>query len=410
VSAGSLYGGAELDNTDESVILDWITENPTTMSEASGHGVKEWRFFLSPCKWAKDLPGVDCLGMSGAVRYRYVQPETSNSRYFSSFLDERATHLSGLPGPDLSIINSEFVPPSFDDLYTHIKGFGLRNPDVRTVSSTTYAGLFRELAGVERWGPRISGWLDPRVFPKISVPSRTSPGIRWKRLGYKTKRQALMPAVVEATKVLERMVNSGETYDVPPCGVAGRGKRMDINRDHNAEGKKEGRLIVMPDLVRHLMGTLASGPYMAECKRLPKEDGGILLGTGPFSESYQDIWNWCGDADHYLFIDFKGFDARVPSELLSRVMDHVATRFEPGRGTRAYWDSEFKQLVKTEIAMPDGVVYRKQQGVASGDPWTSIAGSYANWIILKRCMNALGVRCKIWTFGDDSVVAIYDGA
>jgi hypothetical protein len=169
------------------VILDWITENPSTVSEAAGRGVKEWKFFLEPSRGSSFIENVTCLGYSPAVRYRYVQPETSNSEFFSTFLDERATVLAGLDGPSLDIVNSEFVPPSFEDLYAHIRGFGARNPDLRTVSTVTYAGLFRELADLEGWGGQISGWLDPRMLAKISVPSRTSPGIRWKKLGYKTK-------------------------------------------------------------------------------------------------------------------------------------------------------------------------------------------------------------------------------
>jgi len=390
------------------VILDWITENPTTVSEAAGKGVKEWKFFLEPCSWARDIPNVRCLGFSGAVRYRYVQPQTANSDYFLRFLDERATELTGLAAPSLDIVNSEFVPPSFEDLYAHIEGFGARNLDIRTVSTVTYAGLFRELADLEGWGNQISGWLDPRLLAKVTVPSKTSPGIRWKRLGYKTKKAALMPAVIEASRTIERMVETGECYTVPPCGVAGRGKRMDINRSTGDGAKKEGRLIVMPDLVRHLIGTLAAGPYMAAHKSIDKSGGGVMLGMGPFSEAYQDLSKWCEGASSFVFIDFKGFDSRIPKELLRRCMGHISTRFEAGRGTRAYWESEYNQLVETEIAMPDGVVYKKDGGVASGDPWTSLADSYANWVILKRATNRLGLKVKIWTFGDDSVIAIYD--
>lgn len=404
-----MYGDAELDATDESVILDWITENPSTVSESAGKGVKEWKFFLDWKPWLRSIANVDCLGFSPGVVYRYVQPETSNSDFFLRFLDERATVLASLEAPSSEIVNSEFVPPSFEDLYAHIRGFGARNPDVVPPSNVTYAGLFRELDDVEGWLGPITGWLDSSLLSKVSVPSRTSPGIRWKKLGYKTKRQALMPAVVEAVRLVNRMVDARERYTVPPAGVAGRGKRMDMNRQRVDGVRKEGRLIVMPDLVRHLIGTLAAGPYMQHCKRLDKHNGGILLGMGPFSEAYQNIYDWCGDAKGYLFVDFSGFDQRIPGPLLSRVMKYISSKFETVRGGQAYWESEYEHLVNTEIAMPDGAVYKKRQGVASGDPWTSLADSYANWIILKRVCNKLRLKVKIWTFGDDSVIAIYDG-
>jgi hypothetical protein len=401
-----MYGDVESDLSEE-VILDWITDNPTTMSEASGRGMKEWQFFLQPNERQRRLPGVESLGNSPGVKYLYVQPETFNSKYFSGFLDDNARQLTSIERPSLDIITQEFVPPSFKDLYSHVAGFGTSGADGSQISAITYAGLVRELREVEKWDQLISGWLDPRHIPRISVPSRTSPGIRWKKLGYKTKKDALMPAVVEATRTLNRVLEEGEPYSVPPAGVAGRGKRMDMNRTGESSTKKEGRLIIMPDLVRHLLGTLGSGPYMSALRRQEKRDGGILLGMGPFSEAYQKISDWSHGASQYLFLDFKGFDQKIPRTLLRYAMAHVKSRFDPVPGAEAYWESEFKHLVDTEIAMPDGNVYRKKRGVASGDPWTSVADSYANWLSLKWISNTLGLRVKIWTFGDDSIVAVY---
>lgn len=403
-----LYGDGELDLADESVILDWITNNPTTMSEAAGHGVKEWKFFLSG-NWRHDtFRGVDWLGGSPAVQYRYVQPETSNSTHFSSFLDERSTHLTSVPGPSSDILSSEFIPPSQADLYKHLRSFADDEWSGCRVSSTALSRLLMELRSTEDWGPELSGWLDPDALAKVTVPSQTSPGIRWKKLGYATKRQALMPAVVESNRLMRRMLEEGRPYEVPPAGVAGRGKRVITGK--GGGDRKEGRLIVMPDLCRHLIGAIASGPYMAHLKGVDKSNGGVLLGMGPFSESYQRISEWSKGAKHFMFLDFKGFDQRIPAKLLQAVMKHISTRFSAVPGSRAYWQSEFNHLVNTEIAMPDGNVYRKKRGVASGDPWTSLAGSYANWLILTHCMKEMGLRAKIWTFGDDSVVAIYDKA
>nr|QED88100.1 RNA-dependent RNA polymerase [Colletotrichum gloeosporioides RNA virus 1] len=391
-------------------MVDWIAENPTTMSEASGKGTKDWRYFVCNKEWQRRIPGVEVIGFSPAVRYRYVTPETSDSWYFSEFLDESGIELGGIEGPAADVIMSEFVPPSQEDLYQHIAGFGAPGPDGSHLSSVDIARVLKDLHRLESWGPQIEGLLDVQRLPKIKVPSRTSPGIRWKRLGYKTKRSALVQAVVESTRLVNRMVEEGKEYDVPPCGVAGRGKRVDINRDMSQTDRKDGRLIVMPDLVRHLIGSLGSSPYMSRLRNLDHSLGGVLLGMGPFQEQYQSISEWSQGANKFLFIDFKKFDQRIPRRLLLIVMKYIAGRFASGPGTKAYWRSEFRHLVETEIAMPDGCVYRKKRGVASGDPWTSLAGSYANFIILKMACDKLGLKVKIWTFGDDSVVAVYDWA
>nr|WNN27075.1 RdRp [Fusarium oxysporum virus 1] len=390
-------------------MVDWITENPTTASEASGHGVKEWKFFLKEGQNQKKIKGVRALGYSPAVRYKYVQPVTSDSDYFSQFLDDFSSSLGDIDGPSRDVVLSEFVPPSEDDLYEHIAGFGESLDSTIPPLPVDYALLFRELSTVEQWNGVITDYLNPSLLPKIKVPSRTSPGIRWKKLGYKTKRQALVPAVVEASRALNRMVGMGECYTVPPCGVAGRGKRVALERDKGSgEPRKEGRLIVMPDLVRHLLGCLGSVPVMAHLKKMDHSRGGVMLGMGPFQEQYQSIAEWAKGAISFVFIDFKKFDHRIPREVLRQVMRYIQSKFEDCPGSRAYWKSEFTQLVDTVIAMPNGDVYQKCRGVASGDPWTSIIDSYSNWVMLKWIFLQLGMEVRIWTFGDDSVVAVYD--
>lgn len=395
-----------MDPGDGSIILDWITENPSTMSEAAGRGVKDWSFFLTN-KSHREVFGVNYLGSSSNLSYRYVQPKTTNSSFFSEFLDDCSISLAGVPPPALDVVTSEFVPPSEDDLYKHIQGFGDHRPDATHLSNVTFAGLFRELCDVEGWGLKLSGLLNPRSLSKLTVPAKTSPGIRWKKMGYRTKREALMPALLEATRSINKLIEEGVGYDAPPCGVAGRGKRQDMNRGEDSL-RKDGRLIVMPDLVRHLMGSLGSAPYMGALKQLDKSRGGVLLGMGPFSESYKNIADWCQGATSFLFLDFKKFDQSVPSRLLSYVMKHISSRFESGPGTSEYWKCEFEHLVRTKIAMPDGAVFQKERGVASGDPWTSLAGSYSNWVVLRWVCDRLGLDAKIWTFGDDSVVAVYN--
>lgn len=309
--------------------------------------------------------------------------------------------------PSTEVVTSEFVPPSELDLYKHLQGFGSAGPSGNHLSGAPYADLFRELRTAEQWGPPLSGLLDPQALAKIQVPANTSPGIRWKRMGYKTKKEALMPAILEATRSVGRMIEEGKMYDVPPAGVAGRGKRVDMNRGEDKE-RKEGRLIVMPDLVRHLIGSMGAAPYMGALKDVDKTKGGVMLGMGPFSGQYEEMAKWCEGAKSFMFIDFKKFDQRIPAMLLEEVMTHIASKFESGPGTKQYWASEMKHLIRTEIAVPRGDVYRKKRGVASGDPWTSLADSYANWIILKRVCNLMGLTVKIWTFGDDSVIAVYD--
>jgi len=392
----------------EPIMLDWILENPSTPSEASGRSVRDWNLFLRPSRFPEQVPGVKCLGFSPLLQYRYVQPVTSASNYFSRFLDDRRRVLAAVPPPSSDVVCSEFVPPDISDLYKHLAGFGSVRPDGTSISNSTYVALLREVSTLESWGPVLTDWMSPAVLAELKVPGHTSPGIRWKRLGYKNKREALMPALVEATRTLGRIRDSGEVYVVPPAGVAGRGKRVGLTVDRSAPDRKEGRLIVMPDLEHHLLASMASSPYMGHLRSVPKENGGVLLGMGPFSGNYQQIANWAQGASYFLFLDFSKFDQSIPALLLKHVMKHISSRFEKEPGFVPYWQAQYENLVHTRVAMPDGQVYRKPRGVASGDPWTSLADSYANWIALLHASHLLGRKVKVWTFGDDSIVAVYD--
>lgn len=391
-------------------MVDWIMEHPATMSEASGTVAREWKFFLDPHANHRHIGGISFIGHSPALWYKYVKPQTEFSHFFSQFLDDRGNELSGVEPPSADVVMSEFVPPSERDLYKHLEGFGVGGGCTTRVPQGTIARLFKELDALENWGPQFADWMSTSLLSQVMVPTRTSPGVRWKKMGYRTKKEALMPATLEAARVLKRMQDVGGKYEVPPCGVAGRGKRVDSSRPLDGKDRKEGRFIVMPDLVRHLLGSMASGPYMHRLRSTDKSNGGVLLGMGPFSESYADIAKWTKGAKSFAFLDFKKFDQRVPRFLLRKVMKHISSRFDKIPGFKDYWESEFDQLVDTKIAMPNGCVYQKRRGVASGDPWTSIAGSYANWIILKACCEQVGLDVKVWTFGDDSVIAIYNDA
>ncbi|AYU71187.1 RNA-dependent RNA polymerase [Trichoderma harzianum mycovirus 1] len=390
------------------MILDFIYDNPSTVSEARGRRPPvDWRVDLAYWKSHKEIRNVEYVGSSRTLVYRYAQPQTEQSTFFTEFLEEEGPHDKVVERPSPDVVMSEYVPPSTADLFKHLSGFGENTNYGGGPLKVSMSDMLDELGRLENDRPVIEDWLDPDALLRVRVPAATSPGLRWKKLGYKTKRDALLPAIMEARRVMGLMVEREQEYTVPPAGVAGRGKRVAMERPDDAE-RKEGRLIVMPDLVRHLMGSIGSGPYMALQRGLDKSKGGVLLGMGPFSENYERIAKWAKGAKKYIFMDFKKFDQRIPRRVLRAVMYHIRRAFRKTRGSGAYWASEFRHLVDTEIAMPDGSVYRKRMGVASGDPWTSLADSYAGYVMIKMACDALGWDVKVWTFGDDSIVAVYN--
>jgi hypothetical protein len=201
-------------------------------------------------------------------------------------------------------------------------------------------------------------------------------------------------------------------YATPLCGVAGRGKLVDktgywlednVDSENN---KSDGRMIVMPDLVRHLIGSLGSKPMFRMIKETNKRNGGIMLGLGPFGGNWEWLSGILTGGTSYLCLDFKSFDSTIPDWLITEAFTIVKSHFKSVDGDEAYWNAEYRHLVHTQIVLPDGKIYKKQRGVASGDPWTSVIGSYCTWIVIQHCLNVLGISGDIFVFGDDSIIKI----
>lgn len=163
---------------------------------------------------------------------------------------------------------------------------------------------------------------------------------------------------------------------------------------------------------------MASQNYMKRQKLLDKNNGGILLGHGAFGGRYN--YQWIHDRlrgfDVYLQMDYSSYDQTVPQALIQASFNHIRRGFSTMPGSDEFWRSQLSQLMNTKILMPDGNVHQKTRGVASGDPWTSIVGSYGNFIALEYAMmveadhvrdeTGMAIEWKIFTFGDDSIVGI----
>lgn len=370
--------------------------------------VGEWGYTLNKLTRDPSVRYVECVGWSGKLKYKYMEPVTVRSSLFQEFFskyDGGGVLWGRLPDSSWA---KEFRPPSVSDLERHLERFG-GNREVRydVIRRQLPAALSR-MNNAEGTTRQIlmTDWLNLENLFRVKVPSGTSAGLRWKKMGLKTKCAALPHALEEAGRDIGTL-RAGRLYDTPPCFMAARGKLVDSLKERS---KKEGRLVVVPDLKRHLLGSLASVPYSLLVKNFDKTKGGVMIGMSNFHNWYgylRDCIVGARKPDYFICADFSGYDQTVPREILSQSLKRISRRFSPDPGHSAYWKSEFKHLVDTEIAAPDGNLYVKERGVASGDPWTSQVGSDANWLMHEILFGELGLDAAAWTFGDDVIVAVY---
>lgn len=133
-----------------------------------------------------------------------------------------------------------------------------------------------------------------------------------------------------------------------------------------------------------------------------------MLKTKYFGGAWGDAFRHFQGNRHskYVCMDFSAFDSSLSPTLLNYTMDYMRTRFGPGVEATRLFAYYKRELIHTTVNTPSGLLYRKHRGVASGDPFTSLAGSYANWIALLSVGFHLGLDVTAWTFGDDSVMRV----
>jgi hypothetical protein len=357
-----------------------------------------------------EVIGLEHLGFSPSCMRKYREPTTCNSSAFESFITDKCVGISHYLDIDTSLLLKEFRPPRIADFIQHLERFGSPRPVDKDVLYHNYAWLLGKvplLEGIPQGQPRYRDWLSYQNALHVRVSRDTSPGIRWQRMGYKSKKEALPAALAEVDNVI-RGLQGGNIPTYPPCVPAGRGKLVDVMTGTDA---KQGRLILMPDLVQHIVGSCASIPYSKLVKETRKDDGGVMIGMGPFSSWYERLVGYTQKKKVKFFatLDFSGFDQTVPAMMLDTAMTHIATRFSECDGKVGYWVSETNELIRTPIALTDGEVYRKARGVASGNPWTSQAGSLAHWMMWLLYFRERGIDARAWIFGDDVLVAVTGG-
>uniref|UniRef100_A0A2V0RC36 RdRp n=1 Tax=viral metagenome TaxID=1070528 RepID=A0A2V0RC36_9ZZZZ len=313
---------------------------------------------------------------------------------------------------DLSLRFTEYYydAPGPDDLRGHISRFvngdaGL-GAGVASIIEQSVAKIVRYEADV----PQIRNWLNPSRVSRQTYPPKSSPGPYYKlKYGYNEKRLAYPSAVLDATLMVNKIQNGTFSRDDDrPAGLAGRGRRVDIRGEAKPD---EGRLILTVDFMYYLVASLTSQVYTKILSYLRPSRGGVMIGLGPFGGKWGALYDSLLGDGEILEFDFSRFDSTVPPAVIKAAYSLIKSRFEDCPGKDAYFAYLRRNMISTVILDPSGTAFRKKGGIASGDPYTSIVGSYCNMIMcigaLTRLGLELGVDYDIWAYGDDGLIKFY---
>jgi hypothetical protein len=345
---------------------------------------------------------LDTIEMSKDYKYSYTQSPTRSSVLYELFDQDLVKSKTFVKDAGMY----RYETPSFKpDIIKHLNGFnnGIKINDKIVINKLKEAS--KALQGkmkVTKFS--INNWFTWSELKDIQVGS-THPGIDYRKSGFQTKSDALHHALPKVFFKMKTLQEKGILINRTPCLISNRAKLISTNPLNKKSVSKKGRMVLMPSMTHHLLGTLAFTKFNKLLKKVNVDDGGVMIGIS----QYHNQWRKFGkllENDYYMYyvLDFSSFDQRVPSKVLEIALDFIKNQFQSFPNSDIYWKNIKDNLINTLIALPNGMVVRKKSGVASGDPGTSDAGSVGNYLMLFAAFGMIpGI--KIFTFGDDAIIA-----
>lgn len=342
----------------------------------------------------------------------------------------------GLHLKDSVALFSHFSIPDLKDFILHLGRYYSPRPDGSDFIKDIFSVGLDDHLGHSFYAIPVS-WSSKRSLSRLSFPSSTSSGIRWVRSGLNKKCLAKVPATREANIILGKMssnvynhkksffnlnkFNKSSKIDLqssqknnlfipsfPPFTVGSRGKRY--NRKLENEPERCGRMVVVPDLTYHLIGSLGPVHFKKVLTHNRDPMGKCLMGVSPYGNWFQYVYDNLKNFSYFMSIDFSGFDQTVPRWSLEQIIDKLySLPYGKGEMTRralSIRETVKRYFITTEIALPDGVVSKKERGISSGDPHTSLVGSLFNLIATRVVLLSMGVTFRNYSFGDDGIIGL----
>jgi len=289
--------------------------------------------------------------------------------FFAHFL-----HAIGRRPPD-----DVLLPADGKALYKHLKRYGgvrpanlHKDPHLVTIMERVVGELYSPVHSIDI--------LD------VHVNLNASPGLHYRELGHKSRRDAFDTALADAEAALERL-NAGEA--VAPRFFQAFGRAKLVSRALRAV--KSGRMIQAMDTRDFLLTARHSQPFLKKESQQysPNRLLSTAIGYSHFNGGYHEFHELYSLCKFIIALDLKGYDATIPWEIIELVL-LMLRPYLPDM-TQAEFDFLRSTILSRAVAMPDGKVYLLLQGLASGHSWTQLLENIITLsLILRACLIALG--------------------
>nr|WPV03053.1 RNA-dependent RNA polymerase [buhirugu virus 23] len=237
-----------------------------------------------------------------------------------------------------------------------------------------------------------------------------SPGIPWRSLGYRTKREVISTEFGrKSIRWFWHRIKNGERIGAPDSSA--------FVRSHLApEGEYKVRAVWGYPMTMTMGEAVFAVPLLEAYQRHASPIAyGYETAVGGMKRLISEF-----RSKFYVALDFKCFDKTVPECLITAAFEILSANvdFENYRGhgiadvrkTSAMWEYIIRYFLHTPIRLANGERYRKHTGVASGSYFTQLIDSIVNYILVCWCcLELVGyVPTDIKVLGDDSIFGLKD--
>nr|AGW51759.1 RNA-dependent RNA polymerase-like protein [uncultured virus]AGW51777.1 RNA-dependent RNA polymerase-like protein [uncultured virus] len=247
------------------------------------------------------------------------------------------------------------------------------------------------------------------VFDKDLRIWRSSPGLPWINLGFKTKGQVIAGAKErQSIRRFWHCVKEGRHPLAPDC--------LAHVRSHIVEESEEKIRAVWGYPATVTIGEAVFALPLIEAYKDRKHKV-IAYGYEPLKGGFKRLLARFLGFPEYHALDFKAFDKTIPAPLIRVAFDILLDNIDlieyqdygvaNAKKMATMWAYIVNYFINTPIRLANGERYQKNSGVASGSYFTQLIDSVVNAILLNWiAIEQTGEYPSDYvTMGDDSIVA-----
>lgn len=243
------------------------------------------------------------------------------------------------------------------------------------------------------------------------VPSDTSPGITYKRLGFIKKADALPVCLSHLRDVLKK-IEKHELQTLPEIAwcIAGRPKFTELNKAFQKvyDRQSVGRSIWVSDMEEAILSRHFTRYIDKNITGTPTFHK-IMINFDKVKDA-KHLQNWVEQYDYIIEADYSKFDSSVPACVVRKAFQIFKELFVSfDHTTSTVYDFLIENFLNSKVDLSDGRLLQKFGGVPSGSGFTSIIGSICNYIMLDTCFMKMGLDKNRWSaivYGDDCLIGI----